>query len=76
MAYLTAALRRTLERTIQQARAAAQEGAADALRRLGIAEPRRPAHLSEAQAQFRNRLRAHARALGDALTDGRKPSIT
>ena len=70
MAYLTPALRRTLERTIQQARVAAQEGAADALRRLGVAEPRRPAHLSEAQGQFRNRLRAHARALGDALTDG------
>jgi hypothetical protein len=70
MAYLTPALRRTLERTIQQARVAAQEGAADALRWLGVAEPRRPAHLNEAQAQLRNRLRAHARALGDALTDG------
>jgi hypothetical protein len=70
MAYLTPVLRRTLELTIQQARVAAQQGAADALRRLGVAEPRRPAHLTEAQAQFRNRLRAHARALGDALTEG------
>ena len=70
MAYLLPALRRSLERAIQQARVAAQEGASDALRRLGVAEPRRPAHLSEAQAQLRNRLRAHARALGDALTDG------
>jgi hypothetical protein len=70
MAYLTPALRRALERMIQQARVAAQEGAADALRRLGVVEPRRPAHLTEVQAQFRNRLRAHARALGDALTDG------
>ncbi|MGH7089283.1 MAG: DNA methyltransferase, partial [Stellaceae bacterium] len=59
-------LRRTFERTIQQARAAAETGAADALRRLGVAEPRRPAHLTEAQGQLRNRLRAHARALGDA----------
>jgi hypothetical protein len=70
MAYLSPALRRGLERTIQQARAAAEEGAADALRRLGVSEPRRPAHLTEAQAQLRNRLRAHARALGDPLTDG------
>src|SRR5438132_11603569 len=70
MAYLTPTLRRTLERTIQQARAAAKKGAADALRRSGVAEPRRPAHLTEAQAQFRNRLRAHARTLGDALTNG------
>jgi hypothetical protein len=75
MAYLTPALRRNLERTIQQARAAAQEGAADALRQLGVAEPRRPAHLTETQAQFRDRLRVHARAQGDPLTDGRKPSI-
>jgi hypothetical protein len=70
MAHLSPVLRRTLERTIQQARVTAQEGAADALRRLGVAEPRRPAHLNDAQAQFRNRLRAHARALGDALTEG------
>jgi hypothetical protein len=62
MAYLTPALRRTLERSIQQARAAAQEGAADALRRLGVADPRRPAHLAEPQAQFR---------IGSALTPAR-----
>jgi hypothetical protein len=70
MVYLSAILRRTLEHTIQRARVAAQEGAADALRRLGVAEPRRPVHLTEAQAQLRNRLRAHARALGDPLIDG------
>jgi hypothetical protein len=66
MAYLSPALRRALERIIQQARAAAEQGAADALRRLGVAEPRRPEHLTEAQAQLRKRLRAHARTLGDA----------
>ena len=66
MAYLSPALRRALERTIQQARAAAEQGAANALRRLGVAEPRRPEHLTEAQAQLRKHLRAHARALGDA----------
>ena len=66
MAYLSPVLRRTLERTIQDARTAGEQGAADALRRLGVADPRRPAHLTEAQARLRNRLRAHARALGDA----------
>ena len=65
MAYLNPTLRRTFERTIQQARVTAETGAADALRRLGVADPRRPAHLSEEQAQLRNRLRAHARTLGD-----------
>ena len=65
MAYLNATLRRTFERTIQQARVTAETGAADALRRLGVADARRPAHLTEEQAQLRIRLRAHARALGD-----------
>lgn len=66
MAYLDPALRRILERTIQQARVTAETGAADALRRLGVADPRRPTHLTEEQAQLRVRLRAHARTLGDA----------
>jgi hypothetical protein len=70
MAYLTPSQRRALERTIQQARSAAEAGAADALRRLGVAEPRRPEHLTDAQGQLRNRLRAHARTLGDPLIDG------
>jgi hypothetical protein len=68
MAYLTPSLRRTLKDTIQQARSAAEAGAADALRRLGVREARRPEHLSDAQGQLRNRLRAHARTLGDALS--------
>ena len=55
-----------MERTIQDARTAAEQGAADALRRLGVTDPRRPAHLTDTQAQLRNRLRAHARSLGDA----------
>ena len=39
-----------------------------------VAEPRRPAHLSEEQAQFRVRLRAHARTLGDQRSpDGTQP---
>ena len=65
MSYLNSSLRRTFERTIQQARVTAETGAADALRRLGVADARRPAHLTEEQAQLRIRLRAHARALGD-----------
>ena len=35
MAYLNPTLRRTFERTIQQARVTAETGATDALRRLG-----------------------------------------
>jgi hypothetical protein len=75
MAYLNPALRRTLEHTIHQARAAAKRGAADALRRLGVADPRRLAHLVAAQGQLRNRLRAHARSLGDTLSSDDKQAI-
>jgi hypothetical protein len=66
MAYLSPAVRRTLEKGIQDARTTAERGSADALRRLGVAEARRPSHLNEEQAALRNRLRAHARSLGDS----------
>lgn len=65
-------LRRTLATVINAAREAAEQGAADALRRLGVFESRRPGHLDEAPNETRKRLRAHARSLGDSLggTDG------
>jgi hypothetical protein len=65
-------LRRTLATVINAAREAAEQGAADALRRLGVFESRRPAHLDEVRNETRKRLRAHARSLGDSLggTDG------
>ncbi len=60
-------LRRSLENTIKSARIAAEAGAADALRRLGVFDQRRPAYLTETDNARRLRLRAHARSLGDRL---------
>ena len=66
---LTRDQRRPLEATMKSARDLAEAGAADALRRLGGADARFPAHLDEpARAQrlrLRLRLREHARGLGD-----------
>ncbi len=61
---LSRELRQILEATIKAARVTAEAGAADALRRLGVAAAELPAHL-EARRAERNRLRAHARSLGD-----------
>lgn len=68
--FLPTSLRRALERDIKEARRVAEEGAADAIRRLGVADPEAPAHLSDEDKAARRRLRAHARALGDTVTDG------
>jgi hypothetical protein len=65
--YLPTALRRTLEKTIKEARVVAKEGASDAIRRLGVAQSKAPAYLSETDKDLRRRLRAHARALGDTF---------
>ena len=65
--YLPTPLRRTLEKTIKQARIVAEEGAGDAIRRLGVAEAKPPAYLGETERNLRRRLRAHARALGDSF---------
>ncbi len=67
---LSRELRRGLETTVKAARVAAEAGAADALRRLGVATAELPPHLEPRRAE-RNRLRAHARSLGDrVLRDG------
>ena len=60
-------LRRTLETVVKAARDSAELGAADALRRLGVFDARRPGHLTDARNQARLRLRAHAKSLGDRL---------
>jgi hypothetical protein len=65
--YLATPLRRALERTIKEARVVAEAGAADAIRRLGVAEGKAPTYLSEDEKELRRRLRAHARTLGDRL---------
>ena len=68
--FLQTSLRRALERGIKAARKVAEEGVADAIRRLGVGDPEVPAHLSDQDKAVRRRLRAHARALGDTVNDG------
>lgn len=65
--YLPTALRRTLEKTVKDARIIAEEGAGDAIQRLGVALGKAPSYLNDAEKELRRRLRAHARALGDAF---------
>jgi hypothetical protein len=59
--------RRILETTVAQARTKAEDGAAKALTALAVAAKEAPGHLSKPQQTLRIHLRAHARALGDAL---------
>ncbi len=68
--FLPSMLRHALERDIMAARKVAEDGVADAIRRLGVADPEAPAHLGEEDRAARRRLRAHARALGDSVNDG------
>lgn len=63
--YLATPLRRAMERSIKDARIVAEAGASDAIRRLGIAEGKPPAYLTDDERELRRRLRAHARTLGD-----------
>lgn len=65
--YLPTALRRTLEKTVKDARIIAEEGAGDKIQRLGVAAGKAPAYLNDAEKELRRKLRAHARALGDAF---------
>jgi hypothetical protein len=46
---LSTALRKALEKAVEQARIAAETGAADAIRRLGVAAVSPPPHLNVAQ---------------------------
>ena len=65
--YLPTAPRRALEKTVKDARLIAEEGARDTSRRLGVADSKAPSYLDENEKDLRRRLRAHARALGDAF---------
>lgn len=65
--YLPTGLRRTLEKTVKDARIIAEEGSGDAIQRLGVAAGKAPAYLNDREKELRRRLRAHARALGDAF---------
>ena len=65
--YLPTALRRTLEKTVKDARLIAEEGGREAIRRLAVADSKAPSYLNDDEKELRRRLRAHARALGDAF---------
>jgi hypothetical protein len=76
MSTLGRALRKRLETTIREARDVAEKGAADAIRRLGVADDSAPTYLSDEQKALRVRLRAHARTLGDGWDGAQKCLLT
>ncbi|MBF4366426.1 hypothetical protein, partial [Vibrio anguillarum] len=58
-------LRKKLEDTVIKARDIVEQAVFEALQRLGVAETQAPSYLSEEERALRNKLRAHARQLGD-----------
>jgi hypothetical protein len=71
MASLSKELRNQLARTTLAARAKAEEAAQAALENLAVHEREPRGHMSPAQRQLRNRLRARGRALGDRINPGK-----
>ncbi len=67
METLSTELRRHLERTVVEARDVAEAGAWGALESLAIHHHEPYGHMSGGQRKLRNRLRAHARHLGDRV---------
>ncbi|MEZ5150306.1 Eco57I restriction-modification methylase domain-containing protein [Rhodococcus zopfii] len=65
---LNSGQRNHLDRAVQRARTAAEQAAADALHALAVAEPSRPAYLSDNDNTLRLALREKARQLGDDTT--------
>lgn len=65
-------LRKKLEDTVVQARDIVEQAVFEALQRLGVAEAQAPSYLSEEERTLRNKLRAHARQLGDKLKEGKQ----
>lgn len=60
-------IRRLLDRAVRKARIVAEDGARKALAEIGLEGAKRPEGLPPAQTELRNRLRAHARSLGDVM---------
>jgi hypothetical protein len=60
-------IRKLLDKAVRKARILVEDGARKALTELGLEEAKRPDGLSPAQVDLRNRLRTHARSLGDAM---------
>ena len=75
MATLSTELRRHLERTVVEARNVAEAGARSALESLAVHHHEPYGHMGGGQRKLRNRLRAHARHLGDRV-DGRSGAHT
>ena len=65
-------LRSQLENTVLAAREVVETACREEIERLGVADATVPAFLNDAQRKLRNRLRAHARQLGDSLHDNGK----
>jgi hypothetical protein len=75
MSTLDTKLRKKLEDVVVEARDIAEAGARDALQALTVHEGKRGGHLTEAQAELRNRLRIHGRQLGDVRRDNGEQAI-
>lgn len=68
-------LRNQLEKAVICARDLMETAATEALTRLGVEASEAPAYLSDEERKLRNRLRAHARLLGDKLQANGKQII-
>jgi len=73
---LEKSLRNQLERTVREARDVAEAAAKVTIQQLGISEANPYGYLSESERKLRNRLRAHARQLGDKRQDNGIQEIT
>jgi len=69
---LDKSLRNQLERTVKDARDAAEAAARSALEQLGVGDASPPPHLDEKGRDLRRRLRIHGRQLGDRTDDKKK----
>jgi len=69
-------LRSQLENTVITAREVVETACREEIERLGVGDANVPSFLNEAQRKLRNRLRAHARQLGDKLADNGAQATT
>lgn len=69
---LDKALRKKLEETVIKARDIVEAAVKESLQRLGVADSQAPSYLKDNEKALRNKLRAHARQLGDRLSDGKQ----
>ncbi len=70
MTVLSREERGALDTAVQAARRVAEAGARNALHVLGVCEEKKPAHLTEGQAEIRRRLRTELRRLGGINPEG------